>query len=71
MTRLKFESDDYYGPSLELEFDCTNARAVVVKLKGSTGSLEASNQFDIYDDQVDKVIAELTAWRERLRARLG
>lgn len=69
---LKFESDDYYGPCLKLVFDCHNPGAVCFTIEGDSSGMTASVDYSLFTpDDVDKVIAELTAWRERYRERVG
>jgi len=69
---LTFESSDYYGPDLKLEINCSNAGAVSFSIEGEGSGMQASVLYSLFEtDQVDKVISELSAWRERYRERTG
>ncbi len=70
--KLVFESDDYNGPTMKLEFDCSNAGYVVITQEAEGTGMTASIDYGLYQTQeVEKVIAALTAWRERERERTG
>ncbi len=66
---LKFETDDFYGPHMRLEFDRANAGAVVITLACSGSGYSMSVSFDVWEDQVNQLIAHLTEWRDRDRSR--
>lgn len=69
---LTFESDDYYGPTMKLEVNCASKGAVDFTINGDASGITASLSYTLYDDDaVEKVIAELSAWIDRLRERQG
>lgn len=67
---VKFEQDDYYGPNMKLELDCSNPGAVIFKIEGHISGISSELDYSLYmPDEVEKVIAELTAWCKRDRER--
>lgn len=70
--KVEFESDDYYGPAMKLAIDCSSPGAVSFSIEGEGSGMTASISYSLFmSEDVECVIAELTAWRERERERLG
>lgn len=68
---LTFESGDYYGPDLKLTIECIEC-AVSFSISGDGSGVSASVTYSLFmAGEVEKVIDELTAWRERERERTG
>ena len=69
--KLRFESCDYYAPSMRLEIDCSMS-SVTFRMKGTGDGVTAELDYSLLMvEQVEKVIDHLIAWRQRERERTG